>query len=208
METRTRSSLNALKFQLNASTQFLYISQFHLVVVSIVPLTKLNSNRFPAKSLAKNLVGNSAPWDPELNLAARLIALARRPLPAAQVVRPDALLYSPNQPISTNPSPTQEKGLSGKEKPTQRNQLLRPSHPAARMPPRLARFGRKVFRVLAERDVQLLARGGNVEPGEGGGHGGRAGGGGQAEGDGVKGFGKGEGLGGLAGRGYLPWGSC
>lgn len=61
------------------------------------------------------------------------------------------------------------------------------------MPPRLARRGRKVLWVPAEGDVQLLARGGDVEPGEGVGLGGGDGGGGEEEGGAVKEVGEGEG---------------
>lgn len=64
------------------------------------------------------------------------------------------------------------------------------------MPPRLARRRREILRVPAERDVQLLARGGDVEPGEGVGLGGGDGGGGEGEGGSVEEVGEGKGAGG------------
>lgn len=61
------------------------------------------------------------------------------------------------------------------------------------MPPRLARGWREILWVPAKGDVQLLARGGDVEPGEGVGLGGGDGGGGEEEGGAVKEVGEGEG---------------
>src|SRR5688572_6843902 len=63
------------------------------------------------------------------------------------------------------------------------------------MSPRLARRRREVLRVPAEGHVQLLAGGGDVEPGEGVGLGGGDGGGVEGEGRAVEEGGEGEGAG-------------